>query len=470
MAKKINAAMQELERQNESLKAELEKYKQEAQRNYRMLESINNSTHLSIWIAYFDEEGNPAGIHFTDEMRRGLGYSKNELEDTVESLTNIIHPDDADRVLEAYQNAIIDKDAVYDVDYRLLMKSGEYRMCHAAGECVRREDGTPEFFIGTFTDIQEQLDTKEMLDTNQKRQEAIESMMFEGTWSVDLTKYDFQDRNAKVIYSDQVRKILGYDGLDDFPNVMSTWLDKTHPDDLKASFADMGEIFESPTGKRTLQTEYRMLHKNGEYRWVSSLITVVWSDDQTRPIMAAGIILDITEEKVNRTRFKEELTPKIQAFRDGIKDIATTVGEATTQMSDVAMQQEDMVETAKKIREAVDASMEIIGGIKAIADQTNLLSLNASIEAARAGEAGRGFAVVATEVQNLSNSSKETTDHISEILEDMNSGIKDMLEKISVISESVTVENEEMEKINSTVGELSTFADELGDIVNSLFA
>ena len=72
-------------------------------------------------------------------------------------------------------------------------------------------------------------------------------------------------------------------------------------------------------------------------------------------------------------------------------------------------------------------------------------------------------------VQNLSNSSKETTDHIYEILEDMNSGIKDMLEKISVISDSVTVENEEMEKINSTVGELSVFADELGDMVKSLF-
>lgn len=469
MAKKNNAVVLELEQQNASLKEELEKYKQEADRNYRMLESINNSTHLSVWISYFDEEGNPTGIHFSDEMRRVLGYSQNELEDKEESLISIIHPEDADRVLEAYQNAIADKDAIYDVDYRLLMKSGEYRMCHAAGECVRRADGTPEFFIGTFTDIQEQLDTKEMLETNQKRQQAVENMMFEGTWSIDLTKYDFEDPDAEVIYSDQVRRILGYDGLSDFPNIMNSWVSKTHPDDFKAMINEMGDFFTNPLNDGILHTEYRMMHKNGEYRWFSSSISAVWSEDGTHPIMATGIILDITEEKNNRIRFKEELTPKIEAFRDGIKNIAATVGTATTQMSDVASQQEDMVESAKKIREAVDASMEIIGGIKAIADQTNLLSLNASIEAARAGEAGRGFAVVATEVQNLSNSSKETTDHISEILEDMNSGIKDMLEKISVISDSVTVENEEMEKINSTVGELSVFADELGDMVKSLF-
>ncbi len=69
-----------------------------------------------------------------------------------------------------------------------------------------------------------------------------------------------------------------------------------------------------------------------------------------------------------------------------------------------------------------------------MADQTNLLSLNASIEAARAGEAGRGFAVVAGEVQNLSNSTKETTDHISRILGEMNESIKEMLGKISKIS------------------------------------
>jgi methyl-accepting chemotaxis protein len=135
----------------------------------------------------------------------------------------------------------------------------------------------------------------------------------------------------------------------------------------------------------------------------------------------------------------------------------------------MAEQQAAMAESAKKIGESVDASMEIITSIKSIADQTNLLSLNASIEAARAGEAGRGFAVVATEVQGLSNSTKETTNHISGILGNMNTSIKDMIEKIETISTDVESENKDMEEIDNTIEELTGFADEIGNMVSTLF-
>jgi len=466
---KKDIIIKDLEQQKAALEAEIEKQKLEADRNYRMLRSVNYSTHLSLWFVYFNEAGNQTGVHFTNELRRCLGYSTNELVDEMESLKKIIHPDDVDKAMGAYYDAVEDKNAGYDIDYRLLTASGDYRMCHASGECVRRADGTPEFFIGTFTDIQDSLDKQEELENSNRRQTAVENMMLEGTWSIDLTKYDFGDPDAVVVYSDQFKQLLGYYDPSEFPDVMSSWLNKTHPDDVKTSSAGMEKQFTDPYSNDVLHEEYRMLHKDGEYRWFRASVTVVWSMDRTHPIMAAGTILDITEEKTNELRFKEEMAPRIESLRDGINNITSTISVAANQMQDVASQQEAIQDSATKIREAVDASMEIIGGIKAIADQTNLLSLNASIEAARAGEAGRGFAVVATEVQNLSNSSKETTDHISEILEDMNAAIKDMLEKITVISDKVTSENKDMEEINKTVGTLSSFADEIGEIVETLF-
>ncbi len=469
MFNKQSSEIRELEAQNAALKEEVEKYKQLSDRNFRMLESVNNSTHLSVWISYFDEEGNPAGIRFTDEMRRVLGYSLHELEDTVESLVNLIHPEDADRVNAAYQNALTNKHAKYDIDYRLLTGKGEYRMCHAAGECVRRANGTPEFFIGTFTDIQDQLDTKDTLEVNQRRQNAVELMMLEGSWSMDLTKYAIDDPNSPMVFSDQFKKILGYNNPNEFPDIMQSWITRIHPDDVAGASEAMGKQLSDPSGHTVFDMEYRMKHKDGEYRWVRASSTVVWSQDRSTPLMAAGTILDISEEKLNKLRFQEEMAPKIESLRDGITDIANIVRSTTQQMNDVATQQEALTEKASQISKAVDSSMEIITSIKSIADQTNLLSLNASIEAARAGEAGRGFAVVATEVQTLSNSTKETTDHISTILGDMNASIKDMLNKIAQITENVSSENKEMAEVNDTVEKLHNFADEIGEMVSTLF-
>ena len=85
-------------------------------------------------------------------------------------------------------------------------------------------------------------------------------------------------------------------------------------------------------------------------------------------------------------------------------------------VSDVSRAGMTMVYTVDDIEKQMDAVNELLTNISGIADQTNLLALNAAIEAARAGEAGRGFAVVADEVRALSRNSSQLNEKIRDVV------------------------------------------------------
>ena len=123
-------------------------------------------------------------------------------------------------------------------------------------------------------------------------------------------------------------------------------------------------------------------------------------------------------------------------------EIADTVAQAQSQMdalgqtsAEVQRSYETMSETFAQLQAAIREIQQCMGKIVSIADQTNILAINASIEAARAGEAGKGFAVVATQVKQLA-------EEIKSLSAEVNSGVNDVEVRAGELNQSILTSQE----------------------------
>ncbi len=131
---------------------------------------------------------------------------------------------------------------------------------------------------------------------------VMHEALHSGMWTMDFNE---DGKMTDVTWSDEFRKMIGYNDTTDFPNTLEAWSDKLHKDDYERVLKEYNDTILDYTDKKSYDVEYRLKVKNGDWKWFHAMGKLLRRNDGS-PKTYVGMFVDITEKK--QTEQKRLLT------------------------------------------------------------------------------------------------------------------------------------------------------------------
>jgi methyl-accepting chemotaxis protein len=244
---------------------------------------------------------------------------------------------------------------------------------------------------------------EERLAAVSERSELLDEACGIGLWEAVLVNGDAMHPESRWTWSAEFRRMIGFENTSDFPNVVSSWSDKLHPDDVEPTFAAFAGHLTDKTGRARYRVNYRLKMKDGSYRWFRATGGCRHQPDG-KTIRACGSLTDVHEQimlEQKTAREAAEDQTAIESLLSGLSALAK--GDLTYRID------ADLADKTRRLKDDYNRAVQTL--------QTMVASVAQATESMHgtAGEISHAADDLATRTERQAAALEETASAIDQI-------------------------------------------------------
>ncbi len=274
-----------------------------------------------------------------------LGYQDGEVEASYSKFGEFLHPDDVDSMKEAVR-AHFEERVLFDMEYRLKMKSGEYRWFRGRGQALWDDQGKPIRMSGSIQDIDERRRAQAALASQETLYRTLIDSIPHVIW---LASAEGQATFLNKAWQE-------WTGRDVEESLGSKWAESVHPEDAPGLLAKWERAYKHG---EPYEGECRFKTKEGSYKAVTFIGTPV-RDDSGKISNWVGINIDITERKQAEEalrRANEELERRVEERTEELQKALDRLGK---EIEESEQARTALVESEKRLSHILESAMDAI--------------------------------------------------------------------------------------------------------------